>query len=100
MDPGLNPDQERRASCLPWMFAGLLVAMLVVTLSAATSGYFLCFFGIVTAIVLAAALHYALWGRGLGEQVSGEREEEEERDRATRRAAGEDGHIRRPPHGD
>src|SRR5437660_286352 len=98
MEPADNSAPQQRDACLPWMLGIFFIGFFVLMLIVATGGYFIFILGVLGAIVLVAAMHYALWGRVMDDRVAVEREEEEAReDGAEDRWNGEgEGRFRRP----
>jgi hypothetical protein len=78
--PSESP-RQRRETFLGFFLAlffgaGFLLFMIVVT-----GGFFLYVLAAVIGIGVVGYLHYLLWGHSLTQQVAGEREEEEARER-------------------
>jgi predicted tellurium resistance membrane protein TerC len=76
-----HESQQRRATFLGLLLVlffggGFLLFMVVIT-----GGWFLYVVLAVIVIAVVGYLHYILWGRALTQEVAGEREEEEARER-------------------
>jgi len=76
------PRQQRRQNFLAVFLAGLFLMFFLVLLIFLTNGLFLYVLLLAAAIAAVALFHYVLWGRSLSQQVAGEREEEQLRQRA------------------
>jgi hypothetical protein len=81
MNPTPDSPRQRRETFLSFFLAlffgcGFLLFMIVVT-----GGFFLYVIIAVVVIGIVGYLHYLLWGHALTQEVAGEREEEEARER-------------------
>ena len=92
MEPGDDPYQQQRSTCLPWMLGIFLIGFFVVMLVVATGGFFIYVLGVIVGVVMVSALHYALWGHGLDDTAAEERAED-----AARAGELDDGQFSRPP---
>jgi hypothetical protein len=79
---GDHPSQQRRQNFLAVFLAGLFLMFFLVLLIFLTNGLFLYVLLLAGAIAAVALFHYVLWGRSLSQEVAGEREEEQLRQRA------------------
>jgi hypothetical protein len=81
MDQGDNVQRQRRETFLAFLLTSLVGGGLFLFLMVITGGFFLYCLLAVVAIGVVGYLHYLLWGQSLTQEVSGEREQEEERER-------------------
>jgi hypothetical protein len=81
MDHDDNPHRQRRETFLGLFLALFFGAGAVVFLIVVTGGFFLYVLAAGVVIGVVGYLHYLLWGQALTQQVAGEREEEEARER-------------------
>jgi hypothetical protein len=81
MDQGDNVHQRRRETFLAFLLTLLFGGGFFLFLIVITGGFFLYVLLAVVAIGLVGSLHYLLWGNSMTQEVAGEREEEEERER-------------------
>src|SRR5947209_8374478 len=79
MDPSDGPQQSRQAF-LSVLLAGLASVFFLGVLIFISNGFFL--YVLLLGMAGYGSLHYLLWGRLMSEQVAGEREEEQLRQRA------------------
>jgi hypothetical protein len=81
MDPSdLRP--QRREAFLYVFLAGLVIFFSLLVLILISGGIFLYVLLIALAVAAVGLFHYVVWGRALSEEVAGEREEEQLRQRA------------------
>jgi hypothetical protein len=81
MEPPLNPQQKGRETILTLVLTGLFGVGFLLFLIFVTGGFFFYVAGAVLGIGLVGTLHYYLWGQALTQEVAGDREEEELRQR-------------------
>jgi hypothetical protein len=81
MDQGDNVQRQRRETFLAFLLTSLVGGGLFLFLMVITGGFILYCLLAVVAIGVVGYLHYLLWGQSLTQEVSGEREQEEERER-------------------
>jgi hypothetical protein len=77
-----NQPQQNRQAFLSIFLTALAVLFFMVVLIFLTGGFFLYVLEFSGAVVLLGLLHYVLWGRAFSQEVAGEREEEQLRQRA------------------
>jgi hypothetical protein len=76
-----SPQQGRQHFLTVFLTVGALLFFLLV-LILISGGFFLYVVLLAGAILVVGLLHYVLWGRAFSEEVAGEREEEQLRQRA------------------
>ena len=81
MDPLDNPHRRRRETFLGLLLAVFLGGGFALFLILVTGGFFLYVLLAVAVIGMVGWVHYLLWGRALTQEVAGEREEDEARER-------------------
>jgi hypothetical protein len=81
MDQQDNPYRRRRETFLGLFLAIFFGGGFALFLILVTGGFFLYVLVAVAVIGLVGSLHYLLWGRALTQDVAGEREEDEARER-------------------
>ncbi len=81
MNPSPNPPESQRGTMLTMMLTLLCGGGILFFLVLVSGGFFGYVIGAVIAIALVGYVHYRLWGHAMTQQVSGEREVEEERER-------------------
>jgi fatty acid desaturase len=82
MDHNYSQDQQQRHALLAVFLTVLGVLFFGVVLVLLSGGFFMYVVLLPAAIFLMGLLHYVLWGRAFTEEVAGEREEEQLRQRA------------------
>jgi hypothetical protein len=82
MDDNENPNgQRRRETLLAFLLTGFLAGAFLLFMVLITGGFFLRVLAVVAVIGIVGYAHYLLWGHSLTQEVAGEREQEEERER-------------------
>ena len=77
-----SPQQQNRQTFLTVFLTVLALLFFLVVLIFISGGFFLYVVLFAGAILMISLLHWFLWGRSFSEQVAGEREEEQLRQRA------------------
>jgi hypothetical protein len=97
MDGDQGRDQQRREKFLVVLFAGMGAFGLFAVFTFLTGGFLIYILAVVAVGAGVAWFHYLLWGRGLSQNLAGEREELEAQERAEAEDWEEDD-PRRPRH--
>jgi hypothetical protein len=82
MDPTDDPVRQGRQTFLTIFLTGLLGVFCLLVLILVSGGFFFYVLLVGLGITAAGCLHYLWWGRAFSEEVAGEREEEQLRERA------------------
>lgn len=75
----MKGDQEARATFLSGLLSLIALSGAVFFMFVICGGVALYGLGVVAGLTVLGYAHYLLWGRGLSEEVAGEREDEEAR---------------------
>jgi hypothetical protein len=81
MEPDPNAERSNRETILTLMLTALLAGGVFFFLILLSGGLLVFLAAAVFAIALVGLLHYVLWGHTLSQEVAGEREEAEARER-------------------
>jgi fatty acid desaturase len=83
-------DTQSRQTFLSILLAGMALMFFVFMLILITGGFFIWVVAVVAGLVALTSFHYFLWGRAFSQQVAGEVEEEQLRQRAAEGLDGQD----------
>jgi hypothetical protein len=93
MDHNYPQQQQHRHALLSVFLTFMALVFFLIVLIFISGGFFLYVMLFGGAILMVAMMHYVLWGRAFSEEVAGEREEEQLRQRAAEVEADDDWHM-------